>query len=104
MGAPYLRTYDMRLHRSLLPAERDCDSFQRIVKDTAGPGREVVRFATVQINGRCEVEMQVRCRSCGKDAIYRFRRAIELKFPNVIFVQFDRQRKARGKSRRKSRR
>lgn len=103
MSAPYLRIYDIRLHRQL-PVERDCTSFQRVVREVVERGRDLIRFAAAQDAGKCEVEMQVRCYSCGKDAIHRFQRSIELKFPDVVFVHFSRQRNARRKVGRKSRR
>lgn len=92
MSAPYLRTYDIRVQRSLPSSEKDCKTFHTFVQEAAERGREVLRFTAQNSAQQCEVDLQLRCQSCGKQAVHRFRRNVELKFPDAVFVQFVRRR------------
>lgn len=92
MSAPNvrMRTYNIRLHhrRNLLPQERDCNWFETFVREKAQKGRQLLQFTPVPAGEKCEIGLQVRCPSCGQQAIHKFHRLIQEKFPNVTFVEF----------------
>jgi len=86
-----VEVYDVRLQRASQP-HRDCKFFHDFVRRKAETGRQMLKFSIIAEAATCEVELQVRCESCGTFSLNRFRRDIVLKFPNVVFVRFIRQR------------
>lgn len=91
MRPPDERDYDIRLKRASQPS-KDCPYFHEFVKRKAQSGRKMLHFEILKEGTNCEVEVRFRCESCGKRSFNRFRRDVVLKFPNVVFVRFVRQR------------
>lgn len=77
--------YDIRLHRDLTAGEKDCDGFHSYVKRAAQRHRELRRYTASANEQRCNIELEVCCPTTGTLSINRFRRAVELNFPNVVF-------------------
>ena len=91
MSAPYQRVYDVRL-QTASPPDSSCTAFNDFVKRKAVSGREMLNFSIVSQGAVCEVELKVRCDSCGRYSLNRFRRDLVVQFPGVLFVRYVRNR------------
>lgn len=89
-----LRTYNvLAKFTDTTPKTSECAGYIKFSHDLTQHLYEVFSFISnpPDIN-QCSFKLHARCYSCGKSSINSFRKCLLTRFPNVDFIEFERER------------
>jgi len=79
-----LRTYTWVVSRPSDKTSDECKKFQNYVKQEASVNRELLAFEIDKDGPHCMVKIRVRCYSCGKRGMNKFKRDLFITFPDAV--------------------